>query len=904
MRKLFSCLAVAIFLFSTPLSAQTSADLMQRISKVGEMSKEGFMLNMFLAEAYIKESEVEKAVVVYEKMLKDFEYTNYRDQLDRVLYLLAFLHQDYLPGDRLQNNLIAAQYFKRLIIDHPKSQLVKEAYQNSIYDFKLAGQIRESIVLIDDYCKFYPKDQVTAKFKLEKAFLLMQEKQESAACEIYRQLVQSNPADSIAVEAYFQIGLYLLVNDKSSNRVTKALEEFEKAVDLAEKLQTQNKNFNMFFYVEALFAKSEIIRGKYESIQLKGTTSEVTRQEFEKNNLFKQLMAQYDRIMNYGHKRYGQARLLKVRLLEKFGDAKYQQEFSSRQDNLDDIVYRKEIYAIAAGFYEKAIAEYQKALPELQDFIRLYSTEKDSIYQRSAREIVSYKKLFLAGGNILFDREKKQQLDDKFLTAYFTKRNLDEDQTVEITEKYLEETKNSIVRMQYTVAASNYNIAAEYLKIRSEFNAENYDNYFERLYLIDNTVIPHIEKIQQAYQKTLELAVRYNVQNAWTVKSKEEIITYSNLLGSAYDQVLKDITTVYTGYFKHAFKYAAADKRKYSLNIGGKVIYDEAILDEMTGMIGYAKTAATKSVAAYAKNIDAALSIKNYDQAVLAKIEANLLNFVLSTADLNDSIRNIALKKYASADSVYWQNPDANPRYGAIGEVFWEQAGMFADISLDVLTEGYKVIKKHQINSAEARTIIDRILKVSPSQIVKDLQLPTKQVQIVTGPDWLASTSVNGDFYKTSIDLSDWREPYSVTARVGGVNYTNLNPAKVIWIKNPRQREIKTITSRKNALLPQQSVFFRKEFNLDKLPVKGDFTLFADNQFILIINENTLLRSEDLADKSNWKQCRSLDVTKYLQKGKNSIVIVAGDDNLDNNGMAAKLNIECLQDDFIINSNK
>jgi len=904
MLKILNRLFITILLFTGLLVAQTSADLQQRIKKVGELSKEGFMLNMFLAESYIRESDIDKAVTVYQKMLKDFEYTNYRDQLDRVLYLLAFLHQDYLPGDRLENNLKAAQFFKRLIIDHPKSELVKEAYQNSIYDFKLAGQNKESIMLIDDYCKVYPKDQITAKFKLEKAFLLLQEKQESGAHEIYLNLVKSNPFDSIAVEAYFQIGRHLLANDPGSNRSIKALENFEKAVDIAEKLQTQGKNFNMFFYVEALFAKSEIIREKYENIQLKGTVSEVTRQEFEKNNLFKQLMAQYDRIMNYGHKRYGQTRLLKVRLLEKFGDAKYQQEFSARQDNLDDIVYRKEIYALAADFYEKAIIEYQKALPELQEFIRLYTTEKDSIYQRSVREIESYKKLFLAGGNILFDREKKQELDDKFLTAYFTKRDLDDDRTVETTEKYIEETKNSIVRMQYTVAASNYNIAAEYLKIRSEFSAENYDNYFERLYLIDNTVIPHIEKIQLAYQKTLDLALKYNVQNAWTVKSKEEIITHSNILGSAYDRILKDITTVYTGYFKHAFKFAAANKRKYSLNIGGKVIYDEAILDEMTGMINYAKTAATKSVTAYAKNLDAALATKNFDREVVGKIETSLLNFVLSTADLCDSVRNIALQKYASADSVYWIDQDLYPRYGAVGEVCWEQAGLFGDISLDVLTEGYKIIKKHKINTPETKMIIDRILKVSPAQVVQDLQLPTKQFQITTGTDWLANTSVNGDFYKNNIDLSEWREPYPVAARVTGVNYAGLNPAKVIWIKNPRQREIKTITSRKNALLPQQSVFFRKEFSLEKLPVKGDFTLFADNQFILIINENTILRSDDLADKSNWKQCRSLDVTKYLQKGKNSIVIVAGDDNLDNNGMAARLNIECLQNDFLLNSGK
>ncbi len=890
----------SILLISNHLVSETNIDneeLFKMLKNVELSDTEKYNISEEISDNYISDKKYFLAIKNYNNM-----YENYHTdsklvrRIPEILRNIAYLYQDSLSGNRLDNNKKAANYFKKIVTEFRSSIYTKEALQNSIFNFKLVNNYKEALSLIKLYNKLFFNDKLSNKYMIERANINYRLKKFDTAFSIYRTFSASNTDDSLVVEAYYKMGKILLLKKNSRNSIVKAKVYFEKARDVSNNLKISKISHNNYYFVESLFELADIEFNEFKKIDFKLPLTITIKQEYEKNKIYQSLLLKYDKILSYGNKRYSYALLRKIELLEEYGDTKYNQELDKKNNNIDDIVYRKEVYNLAGKFYEKAIIEYRKAIPLLEDFIKIYGkVYNDKV--NNIRSVLSAYKLNINKRNHSNENISNDEIDEMYLNAKEYGEELLSDSTLSITKRKLLEAKNSIIRMQYTVASSNRNIAVEYLKIRSDYDEEDSDTYFEKLYFIDNAIIPLIENIVEAYHKTVKFSNEFKLKNQWVDKSIEEISSYSDVLSNAYISIVNDVFKTYESYLSYSFKYAKSNKRQYVKKIGDKILINEEIFEEMTSMIDYAKVASIKSINSFWKNLKESSDSKIIDNKILRKIENNLLTFILKTEDKNEEIRKKVIKNSIIADSIYWENPTKNKKYYLLSDYLQENNEIFDELSFMILYEGYEIIKKYSINNKISNTILHKLIQKKPSDFINKTGLETKKLSFPTDMKWFATSTFRNDFYRINYNKKFWVRPDIINKPIPKFKISSkLKKSISLWTKPSNEKDYSVIKSKaKNNYIPDDALFFRRDFSLDGIPVSGSMDLIVDDFFILIVNETTVVKFSDIEDKNGWRMIRSFDIGEYLRKGKNSVVIVATDNNKVNYGFKGNIQIELLK---------
>ncbi len=91
--------------------------------------------------------------------------------------------------------------------------------------------------------------------------------------------------------------------------------------------------------------------------------------------------------------------------------------------------------------------------------------------------------------------------------------------------------------------------------------------------------------------------------------------------------------------------------------------------------------------------------------------------------------------------------------------------------------------------------------------------------------------------------------------------------------------------------VPEGTCYFRKSLKL-RVPEEGEIHITADNQFQLYVN------GQPVGTGSDWRQIEVFDITKYLQKGNNTIAVEATNSDAGSAGMAARVLIKELGGTF------
>jgi len=901
--KFFIKIVLVFFLLFSNLNNNLFSDELKRLHKLLEnnelTSVQALDVYDEISENYIISKNyklaIDNYILAFEKYKLDKELNN---SLPEILRNIAYLYQDSLSGNRFQNNLISARYFKKIITEYRTSRYTKEALQNAIFNFRLAKEFDEALSLIKLFNKLYFKDSLSKKYLLQRANINLDLKKYSEALNIYDNFTISYPDDSLCVEALFKIGKISLFYKKNRNSINKSQEFFSRAVELAKSLRTSKVNFNKFYMIESMYELASIEFGKFKKIDFSLPLTNTIKQEYNKNKLYQSLLVRYNEILSYGNKRYSYALLKKVELLEEYGDTKYNQELDKKNNNIDDIVYRKEVYNLAGKFYEKAIKEYELAVPLLNEFIKIYSKIHDKRLNDAISIISAYNLNINKRNHTANDAITNDDLDQLYLEALESKRELLADSTLTVTHRELERAKNSIVRMQYTVASANRNIAVEYFKIRSDYHEEDSDTYFEKLYFIDNAIIPLVEKIVEAYHKTIKYSTEYDVTNEWVEKSIDEVSNYSNILSNAYIAIVTDVFKTYENYFGYSFKYAKSNKKQYVKKIGDKILVNNDIYEEMTSMIDYAKVASIKSINSFWKNLKESINSEVISKEIIAKIENNLLNFIIETERKNESVRKLVIQNYIIADSIYWENPKSNEKFYLLADYFQENNEILEELSFMILYEGYEIIKRYAINTKVSNTILHKLLEKKPADFINKTGVVTRKIHFKSDTKWLATSIFRNDFYRLNYNKTFWRSPDIINKPIPKFKISNkmLKKSISIWTKRENKSSYSVIKSKnKNSYIPADALFFRRDFVIKEIPVSGNIDLIVDDNFILIVNETTVIKYSEIEDKEGWRKVRSFDIGEYLRKGKNSIVIIATDNNKVHYGLKASLQVEVIE---------
>lgn len=99
---------------------------------------------------------------------------------------------------------------------------------------------------------------------------------------------------------------------------------------------------------------------------------------------------------------------------------------------------------------------------------------------------------------------------------------------------------------------------------------------------------------------------------------------------------------------------------------------------------------------------------------------------------------------------------------------------------------------------------------------------------------------------------------------------------------NGAQWHAKWIWGRKNARI-NESFFFRKDFTLNSNPVSAAIQITADNSYKLFVNGKLI------AGDNAWSKAECYDLSNYLRKGDNSIIVEAGNE-AGSAGLLAEMN--------------
>ena len=185
------------------------------------------------------------------------------------------------------------------------------------------------------------------------------------------------------------------------------------------------------------------------------------------------------------------------------------------------------------------------------------------------------------------------------------------------------------------------------------------------------------------------------------------------------------------------------------------------------------------------------------------------------------------------------------------------------------------------------------------------------------------------DWHKTEFDSKDWIIPDTVIyseAILDDSIFTNNNslpiwthydekfeavkyvPEKTAEEKLLEEEEAEfedeELTEEELALKNKHIFYFRKEFDLDNLPLSGNVTFAVDDRFGFLVNGKSqfdMILKEDVDDFEltfddtlGWNKARQWDVSEALNEGKNSLVVYALDMDEVANGLTCFFDIKML----------
>jgi len=887
---------------------------------------------------YAQAKEWDSVFVAYNYLIDDFKGYKNKDSLDLSavsLYKLGDLVADTiftkyassyegpLLKDLKQNSKQAAGYFEAFYKAYPVFQvgeedLAKSAVANAAYFYKQAEEwestLRMNRVYIDKYSEGESVEAGVARL-VDMAKTYMKLGEEKKAFAIYGELGGKYPDAPFAVEGYYERANYYLTR---GNRA-QAKQDFEACYQASKRLQNKGKkDFGAFFASEALFTLTEWDRIDYEKVDFSsGSKQEIETRQTRKRQEFVRLGKKYQEVITYGKKEYGPASIMQARISENYADAVFKQKRFPQAVKIDELAIEEGIGKEAVLGYEKSIELYTSSIKSMDIFTKSW----DTILSRNISQLDSVLKK-----------------DSTNIHLINRRRSFKNDSTVAVTNKLKDQAKHSVLRMQYTLANVFKNLAESYVNMTPEdieLSGEDLGFYEEVFTVwIDTQAAPRVVDIIKAHQKTLLLAKDFGIrEDEWVLKSRDEIARSANIIIDAYTRLANRLINLY----KKSDEYILKLNRKKlkrdndyfvvapTIALDGERGDQFAVHEKMASVIEYLGTALEKSVENYDNNFIAAK--ENLDKKGFDQLKSEYLNNIIQYTGNLERLVDFCMIRQRNLQETLSANEDLRELYddnSEFLEAYKDQSTDIRDKMNDLYVKAFEKIQEYSIKNEYTNTIFYQVVSRMPSDYYEEFGLGVTKNSVVTDFSWKALPVEQQGWYRSDFDAKDWVEPDSVvySERIEGDSlYTSLQ-AQPIWthydpifeklqIKQPEEVEEEEVEDEEEIAEDEESkrmFFFRKDFELDKIPVTADMYLTVDNMFGFLVNEETQFNMlmgddaetyEDLEAEfdepyTKWNKARRWDISSALINGKNSIVIYAFDSDSVNNGVTGVVNIETL----------
>jgi tetratricopeptide (TPR) repeat protein len=284
------------------------------------------------------------------------------DQYPASKYTISSLKNAAEDNKELKRFSDAAGIYERIYsrqISIPEEAEV--ALYNAAYYYKEGEDWNNAIRLNNKYIATYPDNPLSTDFYFATAGFYLKLDNLTEANRIYAEFATKYPEDPRGVQAFYERGSYYQDNGQLSS----AKVEYQKAIEKSEGLNRKGLDPNRYYVGESLNKMVDMLYAEYNEIELRQPASNMEGQQARMRSLIKDIAANDLKIIANGSIRSFEAAYRNAEVYEILADKYVNQERSQNLNADQKFIEDKQIRDASAGLYDKAVDEYIKAMENI-----------------------------------------------------------------------------------------------------------------------------------------------------------------------------------------------------------------------------------------------------------------------------------------------------------------------------------------------------------------------------------------------------------------------------------------------------------------------------------------------------------------------------------------------------------
>ncbi|TFG99320.1 MAG: tetratricopeptide repeat protein, partial [Calditrichales bacterium] len=293
----------------------------------------------------------------WEKALET--YLLLADQYPGSRYAISSLRNAAEDNKEMKTFSGAAQIYEKIFgLQRSNPEEAEVSLYNAAYYYREGEDWTNAIRLNNQYIAAFPENPISTDFYFANAGHYLKLDNLVEANRIYAEFATKYPDDPRGVQAFYERGAYYQEN----GQLIEAKNEYQNAIAKSETLNRKGMDPNRYYVGESLNRMVDMLYTEYTEITLALPVSNIEAQENRMRGLIKDISANNLKIIANGSIRSFEAAFRNAEVFEIFADKYLSQERNPGLGVDQKFIEEKKINDASAGLYDKAVDEYIKTM--------------------------------------------------------------------------------------------------------------------------------------------------------------------------------------------------------------------------------------------------------------------------------------------------------------------------------------------------------------------------------------------------------------------------------------------------------------------------------------------------------------------------------------------------------------
>ncbi len=756
----------------------------------------------------------ENSIQTYSRLTQDFPQSEF------FLPSLNNLAFEYREIEDFQN---AGATYHRLARADSNAASAQVALYNASVSLVQAEAWQDVIQVNAEFSNTYPEADEADDLLFDNAGYFLKLDSLDAANNIYASFTEKYPDSPRVIEAYLRRGEYF----RDAGETVQARTQFAAAIQKYDDFQSRGLDPDEFLVAEALFQLAEIKFVEFATIKFELPSARAELSKKEKKRLLLELVDDYSRVAGYGTLRLYAATFKIGQAYEEFARTWATQEIGE-QGAERRIVARTQINQTASGLFEKAVTAFADGATALQKFAdkNLEVAQQDSADERSEKVAVA-------------------------------------DSSATVAETWIANCQNKTSENLFAIAELKNASLLELLSAPIPAGMSSIETLVYRSQVLHNAVEPLAKEVATVHLRNLEESKSLGIENGWVDSSRTTLILTSGLVPIETQKLSLAALSLYEQLVP-SFETLTEKDDEAAVDIGEQL---GTLVEFSTQQAQFAANAANEHLGqTQAVGADSAFIVAN---------ESAHMQFVFDFSTRTDSLARYADTQRGRYETLFQQTEQVG--YEDATYTFDDLFFALNDGSHDMLRLAFDASQELLEPAGWNQKIGMALIKKDPDEYGKRFGLEFAEEAVPTSRQWLASAEKTDQWMKAESNMQGWTQADSI----GDATHLSEGVAGLIWIANEVVSEIQrsetvaetdsVVTGKENSVLAQaDTIYFRKSFELDGLPVSGSVELYPNAGFELYLNGEKIA-AQPTGDPDSGPM--TVDLTHSLRQGNNVLAI-------------------------------